>query len=204
MAISVIGSLKTTTAHIISSIFIASFSILPHTQDQGRARLSEGCKLANGITTHSENSVLSAKPVLGPGLYVQPVSTDAARAPIPQPVPPPPHPHGYGDSGLDTQSNIHPHLRPSSSGLVSDMMQRGNSSTSEELGPVSGSPTAPPMAAQGILGEHDDSVTDGRKANRELSQSKRAVQNRAAQVRPRFYCDGTRYYFYIHFIVCYG
>ncbi|KAI0426430.1 hypothetical protein F5Y09DRAFT_318868 [Xylaria sp. FL1042] len=62
------------------------------------------------------------------------------------------------------------------------MMQRGASSTSEELGPVSGSPTASTMAAQGIIGhEPDDSVTDGRKAKRELSQSKRAAQNRAAQ-----------------------
>ncbi|RWA13531.1 hypothetical protein EKO27_g1600 [Xylaria grammica] len=39
------------------------------------------------------------------------------------------------------------------------------------------------MAAQGIIGhEPDDSITDGRKAaKRELSQSKRAAQNRAAQ-----------------------
>ncbi|KAJ2996425.1 hypothetical protein NUW58_g984 [Xylaria curta] len=38
------------------------------------------------------------------------------------------------------------------------------------------------MAAQSIIGhEPDDSITDGRKAKRELSQSKRAAQNRAAQ-----------------------
>ncbi|KAI1747931.1 hypothetical protein F4782DRAFT_518958 [Xylaria castorea] len=62
------------------------------------------------------------------------------------------------------------------------MMQRGASSTSEELGPVSGSPTASTMAAQGIIGhDPDESITDGRKAKRELSQSKRAAQNRAAQ-----------------------
>ncbi|KAI1367128.1 hypothetical protein F5Y08DRAFT_90579 [Xylaria arbuscula] len=61
------------------------------------------------------------------------------------------------------------------------MMQRGNSSTSEELGPVSGN-SASSMAAQGLIGhDHDDSVADGRKAKRELSQSKRAAQNRAAQ-----------------------
>ncbi|KAI0185381.1 hypothetical protein EV127DRAFT_485228 [Xylaria flabelliformis] len=61
-------------------------------------------------------------------------------------------------------------------------MQRGASSTSEELGPVSGSPTATTMAAQGIIGhDPDESITDGRKAKRELSQSKRAAQNRAAQ-----------------------
>ncbi|KAK5635469.1 hypothetical protein RRF57_011181 [Xylaria bambusicola] len=132
-----------------------------------------------------ESSELSPKPVLGPGHYNQSTSQtnttspDAGRAVISQPVPPPSQPHGYGDSGLDTQSHLHPHLI-SSSGLASDMMQRGNSSTSEE--PVSGSPTAPTMAAQGIIGhEADDTITDGRKAKRELSQSKRAAQNRAAQ-----------------------
>ncbi|KAI0175921.1 hypothetical protein GGR52DRAFT_336719 [Hypoxylon sp. FL1284] len=61
------------------------------------------------------------------------------------------------------------------------MMQRGVSSPSDEAGPVSGSPVTG-MAAQGVLGpDADDSVTDGRKAKRELSQSKRAAQNRAAQ-----------------------
>ncbi|OTB06377.1 hypothetical protein M426DRAFT_72402 [Hypoxylon sp. CI-4A] len=61
------------------------------------------------------------------------------------------------------------------------MMQRGGSPPSDEAGPVSGSPVAG-MAAQGLLGhDPDDSVTDGRKAKRELSQSKRAAQNRAAQ-----------------------
>ncbi|KAI5866929.1 hypothetical protein GGS23DRAFT_296667 [Durotheca rogersii] len=61
------------------------------------------------------------------------------------------------------------------------MMQRGVSPPSDEAGPVSGSPVTG-MAAQGLLGhEPDDSVTDGRKAKRELSQSKRAAQNRAAQ-----------------------
>ncbi|KAI1107479.1 hypothetical protein F4804DRAFT_161262 [Jackrogersella minutella] len=61
------------------------------------------------------------------------------------------------------------------------MMQRGVSPPSDDGGPVSGSSVAG-MAAQGILGhDPDDSVTDGRKAKRELSQSKRAAQNRAAQ-----------------------
>jgi hypothetical protein len=36
----------------------------------------------------------------------------------------------------------------------------------------------------------DDSMADGRKGGkRELSQSKRAAQNRAAQVRPLLYCS---------------
>ncbi|KAI1446812.1 hypothetical protein F5Y02DRAFT_59763 [Annulohypoxylon stygium] len=61
------------------------------------------------------------------------------------------------------------------------MMQRGVSPPSDDAGPASGSPVAG-MAAQGLLGhDPDDSVTDGRKAKRELSQSKRAAQNRAAQ-----------------------
>lgn len=62
------------------------------------------------------------------------------------------------------------------------MMQRGVSPPSDEAGPVPGSPVSG-MAAQSLLGhDPDDSVTDGRKAKRELSQSKRAAQNRAAQV----------------------
>ncbi|CAJ2501956.1 Uu.00g048090.m01.CDS01 [Anthostomella pinea] len=60
-------------------------------------------------------------------------------------------------------------------------MQSGSSPPSDETGPNSGSPTAG-LAAHGLL-EHDpdDSFADGRKAKRELSQSKRAAQNRAAQ-----------------------
>ncbi|KAI0516824.1 hypothetical protein F5B22DRAFT_182137 [Xylaria bambusicola] len=123
------------------------------------------------------------------GHYSQPnsqtntASPDAGRAVIPHPVPPPSQPHGYGDSGLDTQPQLHPHLiSSSSSALASDMMQRGNSAAPEELGPVSGSPNVAAMAAQGIIGhDPDEAITDGRKAKRELSQSKRAAQNRAAQ-----------------------
>lgn len=37
------------------------------------------------------------------------------------------------------------------------------------------------MAAQGLIGHDPDDTSDGRKAKRELSQSKRAAQNRAAQ-----------------------
>ncbi|KAI8635290.1 hypothetical protein F5Y19DRAFT_6181 [Xylariaceae sp. FL1651] len=137
----------------------------------------------------SENSDLSAKPVSGPNHYILPASKAASSAPaahttlpsVSQSIPTISQAHGYVDSGLDTQSHLHPHLRSSAnSGLVSDMMQMRASSTSEEPGPVSGSPTA--MAAQGIIGhDPDDSITDGRKAKRELSQSKRAAQNRAAQ-----------------------
>ncbi|KAI0482454.1 hypothetical protein GGR56DRAFT_670334 [Xylariaceae sp. FL0804] len=62
-----------------------------------------------------------------------------------------------------------------------DMMQRA-SPPSDEAGPVAG-PATVGMPPQGLLGpEGDESSADGaRKAKRELSQSKRAAQNRAAQ-----------------------
>ncbi|KAI0890450.1 uncharacterized protein GGS22DRAFT_183794 [Annulohypoxylon maeteangense] len=90
--------------------------------------------------------------------------------------------HGHGGSGVEVQSHIHPRFRTSSVDVsASDMMQRGVSPPSDDGGPVSGSPVSG-MTAQGLLGhDPDDSVTDGRKAKRELSQSKRAAQNRAAQ-----------------------
>ncbi|KAI0972757.1 hypothetical protein F4678DRAFT_51282 [Xylaria arbuscula] len=136
-------------------------------------------------TNLSENVDLSGKPVIGPSEYNQPASqanppsiaSDAHRTPIPQPVLPPSRPHGHTNGGLETHSQLYPQLR-----AASNMMQRGASSTSEELGPVSSSPAATTMTAQGIIGHDlDDSITDGRKAKRELSSSKRAAQNRAAQ-----------------------
>ncbi|KAI1158186.1 hypothetical protein F5B18DRAFT_641995 [Nemania serpens] len=141
-------------------------------------------------TNSSESLGSSGKPVSGPDDYTQSVykpsaataSTDTVRVPILQPVVPPPQSHGYVDTVLDTQSRLHPHLRSAQSGLGSDIMRRGASSTSEELSRLSTSPTASTMAAQGIIGhEPDESIVDGRKAKRELSQSKRAAQNRAAQ-----------------------
>ncbi|KAI1210018.1 uncharacterized protein F4807DRAFT_460306 [Annulohypoxylon truncatum] len=106
--------------------------------------------------------------------------TVATAHPTLKPILPSPQAHGYGGSSVEAQSHIHPQLRTSSPGVsASDMMQRGVSPPSDDAGPVSGSPG---MAAQGLLGhDPDDSVTDGRKAKRELSQSKRAAQNRAAQ-----------------------
>ncbi len=65
-------------------------------------------------------------------------------------------------------------------------MQRGISPPSEEAGPIPGT-SAAGMAAQGLVGhDADDAANDGRKAKRELSQSKRAAQNRAAQVSRNF------------------
>ncbi|KAK6948554.1 hypothetical protein Daesc_010324 [Daldinia eschscholtzii] len=117
-----------------------------------------------------------------PASAPSPLTAVAATHPALKPIRPSPQAHGYGGSGLETQSHIHPQLRTSSAGVpASDMMQRGVSPPSDEGAPVSASPVAN-MAAQGLLGhDPDDSVTDGRKAKRELSQSKRAAQNRAAQ-----------------------
>lgn len=61
-------------------------------------------------------------------------------------------------------------------------MQGSISSPSEEAGPIPASSPAG-MAAQGLAGHESEDANDGRKAaKRELSQSKRAAQNRAAQV----------------------
>lgn len=110
-------------------------------------------------------------------------ASTTARHSLLQPVPPPSQAHAYIESGLDTQSQLHQDFRSANSGRGSDRMPSRNSSTSEDLGPVSGSPSANTMAAQGIIGhELDESMADGRKAKRALSQSKRAAQNRAAQV----------------------
>ncbi|KAI1409093.1 hypothetical protein F5Y13DRAFT_193571 [Hypoxylon sp. FL1857] len=110
------------------------------------------------------------------------IPTVTTAHPALKPIRPSPQSHGYGGSSIETQSHIHPQLRTTTTGVpASDMMQRGVSPPSDEAGPVSGSPVTG-MAAQGLLGhDPDDSVTDGRKAKRELSQSKRAAQNRAAQ-----------------------
>ncbi|OTA69429.1 hypothetical protein K449DRAFT_428878 [Hypoxylon sp. EC38] len=138
----------------------------------------------------SENPELRAKLEQGTNYLIHSSSTSAPSSiptvatahPALKPIRPSPQSHGYGGSSIETQSHIHPQLRTTTTGVpASDMMQRGVSPPSDEAGPVSGSPVAG-MAAQGLLGhDPDDSVTDGRKAKRELSQSKRAAQNRAAQ-----------------------
>ncbi|KAI1495647.1 hypothetical protein F5X99DRAFT_414905 [Biscogniauxia marginata] len=132
-----------------------------------RAKFAQG---ANPLNQLASTSALSS------------TVADVAIHPALKPIQHPPQPHGYCDSSVDSQSHIHPQLRAPPNFLSApDMMQRGVSPPSDEAGPVSTSPTSS-MAAQGLLGhEPDDSVTDGRKAKRELSQSKRAAQNRAAQ-----------------------
>ncbi|KAI0019532.1 hypothetical protein F4780DRAFT_440145 [Xylariomycetidae sp. FL0641] len=131
-----------------------------------------GAKLAKG-----------ASPLTQPTPPAQPLpATNAALHPALKPIQRPPQTHPYAPPDLGTQSPIHPHLRASSSPTAgAEIMQGGPSPPSDGAGPVPGSSTSS-MAAQGLLGhDPDDSVADGRKAKRELSQSKRAAQNRAAQ-----------------------
>ncbi|KAI0200365.1 hypothetical protein F4808DRAFT_429610 [Astrocystis sublimbata] len=139
-----------------------------------------------GLTNASENTALSGKPLEGqdqycerPALGLAHTGPNTGRAPV-QPLTPTP---GYMNGLENPHPNLQPRMSPAQINPPADIMQRGDSSTPEELGPVSGSPIAShTMAAQGIIGhDDDDGITDGRKAKRELSQSKRAAQNRAAQ-----------------------
>ncbi|RYP17748.1 hypothetical protein DL765_004326 [Monosporascus sp. GIB2] len=99
-----------------------------------------------------------------------------------KPTEPPSQAHGYGNPALGPQVHIHPHLRaPSTISAAPDKMQGGISPPSDEAGSIPGT-SAAGMAAQGLVGhDSEDAANDGRKAKRELSQSKRAAQNRAAQ-----------------------
>ncbi|KAI1852447.1 hypothetical protein JX265_011080 [Neoarthrinium moseri] len=86
-------------------------------------------------------------------------------------------PHGYDRQSVAAQNNIHPSLRADINiAPAPDIMPPGPTGA----GPSNSAASA--MAVQGLI-DHDpeDSVSDGRKAKRELSQSKRAAQNRAAQ-----------------------
>ncbi|KAI0380041.1 hypothetical protein F5Y04DRAFT_104850 [Hypomontagnella monticulosa] len=132
-------------------------------------------KLEPGTTNYLAHSPSTSAPAPA-------TSAVAAAHPALKPIRPSPQTHGYGGSNIEAQSHIHPQLRTSSAGVPApDMMQRGVSPPSDEAGPVSTSPVTG-MAAQGLLGhDPDDGAIDGRKAKRELSQSKRAAQNRAAQ-----------------------
>ncbi|KAK8080648.1 hypothetical protein PG997_008466 [Apiospora hydei] len=94
---------------------------------------------------------------------------------IPQPVVPP-------------QPQIHPQLRAAGGAANStEIMPSGLAAASTHPGAIPSASSA--MAVHGLLDhdpdhdhDGDDSITDGRKAKRELSQSKRAAQNRAAQL----------------------
>ncbi|KAK8118621.1 uncharacterized protein PG998_003247 [Apiospora kogelbergensis] len=89
--------------------------------------------------------------------------------------------------GVPPQPQIHPQLRAAGGAANSaEIMPSGLAAASTHPGAIPSASSA--MAVHGLLDhdhEHDhdgdDSITDGRKAKRELSQSKRAAQNRAAQ-----------------------
>ncbi|KAI0154946.1 hypothetical protein GGR57DRAFT_502131 [Xylariaceae sp. FL1272] len=101
-----------------------------------------------------------------------------------------PQTHGYPDPGLNSHSHLHSQVpSPATSDLAPTTMQRGITTSSEGHEPATGSPTTN-MAAQALMSHdhdhdhdhtHDEDTSDGRKAKRELSSSKRAAQNRAAQ-----------------------
>ncbi|KAH6660706.1 hypothetical protein BKA67DRAFT_530794 [Truncatella angustata] len=87
-------------------------------------------------------------------------------------------PYGYEEPVVNLQPQIQPQLRAdTSTAPAADMMSTGPSGA----GPSSSAVSA--MAVQDLIDHDPDDVTgpDGRKAKRELSQSKRAAQNRAAQ-----------------------
>ncbi|KAK6827934.1 hypothetical protein PG987_011275 [Apiospora arundinis] len=89
--------------------------------------------------------------------------------------------------GVVPQPQIHPQLRAAGGAANNaEIMPSGLGTASTHPGAIPSASSA--MAVHGLLDhdhdhEHDgdDSITDGRKAKRELSQSKRAAQNRAAQ-----------------------
>ncbi|KAM7190600.1 putative transcription factor kapC [Rhypophila sp. PSN 637] len=98
-----------------------------------------------------------------------------------------PLPHGYNHAQpSQNESHIHPQLRsshepattPGYAAPVPNMMPAGLSPTSDQSGAMSTTTVlAPAMSGA----DTSDGGADGRKAKRELSQSKRAAQNRAAQ-----------------------
>lgn len=112
---------------------------------------------------------------------------------IPAPAPPA-LPHGYsGAPGVEQDAHIHPELRnlreANGNGNhvpTPSMMQPGLQPQQEAVQPIM---SGPPQPSSSLSPNMDDtemgegSMSDGRRqAKRELSQSKRAAQNRAAQV----------------------
>lgn len=93
--------------------------------------------------------------------------------------------HGYSGAAtptptapiIDPELSIHPTLRSPGYVPTANMMPSGIPPSAEHPGAVSVVPIPSAPSPPG------DPSADGRKAKRELSQSKRAAQNRAAQVR---------------------
>ncbi|KAL1844738.1 hypothetical protein VTK73DRAFT_1884 [Phialemonium thermophilum] len=106
--------------------------------------------------------------------------------------------HGYEDSTVgDQEAHIHPELRsiqkasPSATGnghtSPPNMMPSAVPPQTEQGPPISGPSHQAPVSVNVAPSEMNDVVmSDGRRAKRELSQSKRAAQNRAAQVSLKY------------------
>ncbi|KAK4450125.1 putative transcription factor kapC [Podospora aff. communis PSN243] len=98
-------------------------------------------------------------------------------------------PHGYNHAPpAQNEAYIHPELRsadavPTSSAYpavpIPNMMPAASLSPSDQPAVMPGPTAAIGVAPGGV--DHGDYSAEGRKAKRELSQSKRAAQNRAAQ-----------------------
>jgi hypothetical protein len=103
-------------------------------------------------------------------------------------------PHGYtavaadlpaAAPATDPEALIHPELRsPPAYVPTATMMPAGIPPPPDHSGAVPGPSNTSPGAAAIAADLTGDNGADGRKAKRELSQSKRAAQNRAAQVSP--------------------
>jgi hypothetical protein len=99
-------------------------------------------------------------------------------------------PHGYNHAPpAQNEAHIHPELRsadavPTSSAYpavpIPNMMPAASLSPSDQTAVMAGPTAAIGVAPGGV--DHGEYSAEGRKAKRELSQSKRAAQNRAAQV----------------------
>ncbi|KAK1778618.1 hypothetical protein QBC45DRAFT_160806 [Copromyces sp. CBS 386.78] len=101
---------------------------------------------------------------------------------------PPALPHGYNNhpAAGPHEAHLHPELRTHEAGPtneyqpVAGMMPVGVPPQPEQQGAMPG-PTTPVGVPQMGMTSPGDSAGDGKKSKRELSQSKRAAQNRAAQ-----------------------
>jgi hypothetical protein len=123
-----------------------------------------------------------------------------ARRPPLQPAPPPVA-HGYSPPATapssdvpsapssnhlsDLEARIHPELRARPATSIAPTANMMPATVAPQLAPtgaVAGPSIAMANPSLAVGGGGDETSTDGRKAKRELSQSKRAAQNRAAQV----------------------
>ncbi|KAK4165963.1 putative transcription factor kapC [Cladorrhinum sp. PSN259] len=154
-----------------------------------------------------EDPIAPPAPAPAPALPLAQHPSSYTAANFPPPPPPPPSegtagetrgspaatthtlPHGYHAPHLQpSEAHIHPELRSGhepalNSGYVPvsvpAMISAGVPPAPEQVHTMSGSPAV--VSPGGGVIDHGEGGADGRKAKRELSQSKRAAQNRAAQ-----------------------